>query len=227
MALPDQSNGGVARVNNEVAFLCCRRFSLSNRACLLWQTHRTTAATNAVATTFPRSFFLSSLDAAITAYYLRSVLSIFVVACFYAVVVLVPVQLSPGCCTSVECCPLEQPNAPTCCQTRGLLQLTLDHLPNGSPLFAFHVVAIYLYSFVAYYAFYRAYRKYASLRIGIMLRHSPENYTVIVRELPTTNARDEPFADADLRELFEFMFPGDVVGAYVAPHLVRPCDCRL
>lgn len=83
--------------------------------------------------------------------------------------------------------------------------------------------------------------QYARMRVTVMLRHSPENYTVIVRELPTQNEAEQPFTDADLFALFDFMvcrlascalvaadicadlcarqFPGEVVSARVAPHL--------
>lgn len=69
--------------------------------------------------------------------------------------------------------------------------------PNGSPLLVFHIVGVYIYSAMAYYMFYRAYRKYANLRVAVMLRHSPENYTVVIRELPSFNEQGEPFSGTE------------------------------
>jgi hypothetical protein len=150
------------------------------------------------------------LDAAASALYLRTVLQIFVASTAYAMIVLVPVQLtSPRSVTDSEGNDSPRP---------GLLALSLDNIANGSALLIFHVVGAWLYSFVAMYGFYRAYRKYANMRVAVMLRHTPANYTIIVRELPSETDDGKVFDDKALLELFEFMFPGEIVAAHVAPH---------
>jgi hypothetical protein len=108
----------------------------------------------------------------------------------------------------------------------GLLRLTMANIENGSSLLWFHVVGIYVYSFVTYYAMFNLYRKYAAWRIHVMQRTMASNYTVLVRNLPRRTPKGGLFGDHHLRHIFEFLYPGEIVSARVVRHMPKTAKLR-
>jgi hypothetical protein len=150
------------------------------------------------------------LDAVVALAFLKLSFQQFLVAAAYGIVVLLPIHIFS---------PIPDPQD-------GLLRLTMANIENGSSLLWFHVVGIYVYSFVTYYAMFNLYRKYAAWRIHVMQRTMASNYTVLVRSLPRRTPKGAPFGDHHLRHMFEFLYPGEIVSARVVRHMPKTAKLR-
>lgn len=117
----------------------------------------------------------SGIDAVMNLRFLQFAFKLFLFACLFGLIILVPVNA-----TAAEGL------------AEGLDILSLANIPTGSARVAAHIISAYLFSFAAFYLLYKDCRQFVSLRVRYLQQEQPENLSVLVKDMP------EEYADVNL-----------------------------